>query len=369
MRGRFVLEPMLLVLMSGLVLGMAIGAASRWAEFCTLGAIADAVIVGHQRRLRAWGLAIAVAVVGTQALHLGGLVELGQSLYLDSGFGWLGALIGGVLFGFGMALVGTCGYGTLIRLGGGDIRALIDLATLGIFAYLTLSGPLAYVRVSLNAWTDISIIGLSNPGFPELLSLVSGWSDSSTRALITLLLVLSLLWFCFRDRIFWTCHRDIAAAVIIGLAVCLAWLVTGYLGYDEFDPKSLISLTFVRPLGDSILYLMLASGMSLTFGIASVIGVLLGAHFVARSRNELRLEGFDGEREMLRHLTGSALMGIGGVLALGCTIGQGISGLSTLALSAPLALASIFGGAVLGLRYLEEGSLVAAFKVLARRSS
>lgn len=358
-----------LVILAGFTLGALIGAASRWAQFCTLGAIADAVIVGDHRRLRAWILAIAVAIMGTQVLHLSGTADIGQSVYLRGPFGWLGALTGGAIFGFGMALVGTCGYGTLIRLGGGDLRALIDLGTLGIFAYLTLSGPLAYVRTVVIERADLTSSTLGSPGIPELLVLVSGLSEDAARSIVTVLIAGSLLYFCFRDQSFRSCRKEMTAAVVMGLAVCAAWLITGYLGHDEFDPKPPVSFTFVRPLGDSVLYAMLSSGMALNFGIASVAGVLLGAHLVARVKNELHREGFDGDKEMARHLTGSAFMGIGGVLALGCTIGQGMSGISTLALSAPLALVAIFVGATLGLRYLEEGSFAGALRVLINRAA
>ena len=356
-----------LIILAGFTLGALMGAASRWAQFCTLGAIADAVIVGDLRRLRAWILAIAVAILGTQILYLSGTVDIGQSIYLRGSFGWLGALTGGAIFGFGMALVGTCGYGTLIRLGGGDLRALIDLGTLGIFAYLTLSGPLAYVRTAVVERVDLTPSTLDNPAIPDLFALVSGLPEGAARWIVTVSVAGSLLYFCFRDRGFRSCRKEMAAAVVMGLAVCAAWLTTGYLGHDTFDPKPPVSFTFVRPLGDSVLYAMLSSGMALNFGIASVAGVLLGAHLVARAQGDLHREGFDGDREMVRHLTGSALMGIGGVLALGCTIGQGMSGISTLALSAPLALVAIFTGAALGLRYLEEGSFRDAFRVLTNR--
>lgn len=361
------LEPATLVLWSGFALGAIIGAASRWTQFCTLGAIADAVVVGDQRRLRGWALAVAVAITGTQLLSITGAIDLSQSIYLRGSFGWLGALLGGGLFGFGMVLVGTCGYGTLIRLGGGDLRSLIDLLVLGIFAYLTLSGPLAYVRTLVIEPMDIASSIIATPGMAELLALTSGLPENASRSIVTLLIVGSLLYYCFRDHTFRSCRQEIAAAVVVGLAVCAAWLVTGHLGYDEFDPKPPASFTFVRPLGDSVLYAMLSSGMVLSFGIASVVGVLLGAHIVARTKGEIRREGFDGDKEMVRHLTGSAFMGTGGVLALGCTIGQGMSGISTLALSAPLAMAAIFAGAAFGLRYLEEGSLMGAFRVMTNR--
>ena len=357
----------MLVLIVGVSLGTAIGAASRWAQFCTLGAIADSVVVGDQRRLRAWVLAMAIAIAGTQILHMTGIVDIGRSIYLAGGFGWLGALIGGGLFGLGMALVGTCGYGTLLRLGGGDLRALADMVTIGIAAYATLSGPLAYVRTSVIEPTAITLPAQTAPGIPDVIAFSLGVSDELARPAIVLVLVLSLLYFCLADQRFRASLKEISAAVVMGLAIVSAWAVTGNLGHDAFDPKPPVSLTFVRPLGDSMLYAMLASGMTLNFGITSVAGVLLGAHLVARAKGQLRREGFDGDREMARHLIGSALMGVGGVLALGCTIGQGMSGLSTLALTAPLAFFAIFVGAALGLRYLEEGSLISAIRVLAGR--
>ncbi len=352
-----------LVILLGLFLGVTIGVAARWAQFCTLGAIADAVIVGDQRRLRAWALAITVSIAGTQLLHMIDAIDIGRSIYLGGGVDWLGALLGGLMFGVGMALVGTCGFGTLIRLGGGDLRALVDLATLGFFAYLTLSGPLAYVRTLMIEPTGISLPGLTNAGLPEIAAYLSGHADSSTRPLVTMFVVVLLLIFCFRDRSFRSRYKEILVAVIIGFATVAAWLTTGAIGYDEFDPRPPVSFTFVRPLGESLLYLMLMSGMALNFGIASVAGVLAGAHLAARAKGEWRREGFDGDREMVRHLAGSAMMGSGGVLALGCTIGQGISGMSTLSISAPLALLAIFAGAAFGLRYLEEGNIIGAIKV------
>lgn len=363
------MEPATGVPLSGFLLGLIAGAAARWAAFCTLGAIADAVIVRDLRRLRAWVLAIATAMIGTQSLHMLAIVDLNQSIYLAGGFGWLGALVGGLLFGLGMALVGTCGFGTLIRLGGGDLRSLVDMATIGFFGYVTLSGPIAYIREYTAQATDLPFSELAAPSLVDLLAALGGQAPDALRPIVVVTVALAMLVFCIRDRSLQHAPREIVAALTIGLAIILAWLATGALGQDDFDPKPPVALTFVRPLGDGFLYLMLMSGMSLNFGIASVAGVLLGAHLTARAKGELRREGFDGDREMVRHFAGSALMGIGGVLALGCTVGQGISAMSTLALSAPLALAAIFIGAAFGLRYLEEGNFTGAFRVLIGRFS
>ena len=348
---------------------MIAGFAARAAAFCTFGAIADAVVVQNQRRLRAWMLALAVALIGSQALHHLGMVDLGQSIYLAAPFNGVFALFGGLLFGFGMALVGTCGFGTLIRLGGGDLRALVDMACLGFFAFLTLSGPLAYLRVHAAEATDHGTLGLEAPSLIDLAAGIIGRPAADLRLLIVALIAAALLLYSLSDRDLRRRHREIVAALMIGAVIPLGWLATGVLGHDPFEPAPLGSLTFVRPIGEGFLYMMLMSGMSPTFGITTVAGVIVGAVIAARAKNEWRIEGFDGDREMVRHLGGAALMGVGGVLALGCTIGQGMSAMSTLALSAPLAMVAIFLGAAFGLRYLEEGSVKGAFRVLAGRHS
>lgn len=361
-------EPRFWVLIAGFLLGVIAGFAARAANFCTLGAIADVVVVQNHRRLRAWALALVVALIGSQTLHQLGLIDLAQSIYLALPFNAVTAIIGGGLFGFGMALVGTCGFGTLIRLGGGDLRALIDMACLGLFAYITLSGPLAYLRIYITEATDLALPALAAPGLADITGYITDRPADDLRLALAALIGTALLCYSLKDRNLRRAPKELAAALLIGLVIPLGWLVTGVVGQDPFEPEPLASLTFVRPIGDSFLYMMLMSGMRPTFGIATVAGVLLGAVVAALVRSEWRLEGFDGEREMVRHLTGAALMGVGGVLALGCTIGQGMSAMSTLALSAPPALLAIFLGAAFGLRFLEEGNVKGAFRVLSGRS-
>ena len=175
------IEPRIWVLIAGFALGLIAGFAARASAFCTLGAIADAVVTGNQRRLRGWALALAVALLGSQGLQHFGVVDLGHSIYLSAPFNGALALVGGLLFGLGMTLVGTCGFGTLIRLGGGDLRALIDMACLGFFAYLTLSGPIAYLRIAAAGMTDWSLLGLAAPGLIELAGHLTGWSAADLR--------------------------------------------------------------------------------------------------------------------------------------------------------------------------------------------
>ena len=363
------IEPRHWVLIAGFLIGLIAGFAARAAAFCTLGAIADAVVGQRHRRLRAWALALAVALLGSQTLHQFGVVDLGLSIYLAQPFNAVTALVGGGLFGLGMALVGTCGFGTLVRLGGGDLRALIDMACLGLFAYITLSGPLAYLRIYAAEATDLTLPSLSSPGLVELAGHITAVPVDSLRPLLAAVIGAALLFYGLRDRDLRHEPRELAAALAIGAVIPLGWLATGAIGQDPFEPEPLASLTFVRPIGDGFLYMMLMSGMRLSFGIVTVAGVLVGALAAALLKDEWRLEGFDGEREMTRHFIGAAFMGVGGVLALGCTIGQGMSAMSTLALSAPLALLAIFLGAAFGLRFLEEGSIRGALLVLIGRAS
>jgi uncharacterized membrane protein YedE/YeeE len=346
----------------GFVGGTVMGVTARSMHFCTLGAIADA-FVGHKHKgLRTWALAIATATLASQAMHMAGLIDLQDSIYLTPDFGWLGAILGGLCFGFGMALVGTCGYGTLVRLGGGDLRSLFDLFVLAFFAYMTLRGLSGVGRVLFIEPTNADLSALGGQGLVEAAAWLLDADGEAVRGAFVALVVIALLAYSFKDRAFRHSRQDVAGGIIIGLVVASGWLVTGVVGADDFDPVRLGSYSFVTPVGESLVYLMTFSGATINFGIGAVGGVIFGAFLASRAKAEFRLEAFDDPKEMLRHVFGAALMGFGGVTALGCTVGQGITAMSTLSMSAPLALASIFLGAYLGLRYLIEGSLLGALR-------
>lgn len=348
----------------GFLIGGVAGGTARTAQFCTLGAIADAFLMSDLRRMRAWLLAIATAMLASQSLHLSGAIDLSDSVYLTPDFGWLGAIVGGLCFGFGAAIAGTCGFGTLVRVGNGDLKAVIVFFVIGFFGYMTMRGLFGVGRVMLIEPTNVDLSAFGGQGLVDIAAWLFGIDRWTVRAVLTAFIVGGLLWFCFKDRRFRRSRRDVAAGLIIGLAVAAGWYVTGVAGRDDFDPVPLASLTFVRPLGESLVYLMVFSGATINFGIGTVAGVVAGSFAAATAKGEFRFEAFDDSHEMLRHMTGGALMGVGGVAALGCTIGQAVTGMSTLSLSAPIVFAAIYGGACLGLRYLEEGSLLAAAKLI-----
>jgi uncharacterized membrane protein YedE/YeeE len=342
--------------------GTVMGVTARSMHFCTLGAIADAFVGSNHKGLRAWALAIATATLATQAMHLAGLIDIQESIYLVPDFGWLGAILGGLCFGFGMALVGTCGYGTLVRLGGGDLRSLVDFFVIGFFAYMTLRGLTGLGRVLFIESTNADLSALGGQGVIDAAAWLLDADGETLRIVVVALVVIALLAYCFKDQAFRRSRQDVLGGIIIGSIVASGWLVTGVVGADDFDPTPLGSYSFVTPLGESLVYLMTFSGATIKFGVGAVGGVIFGAFLASRAKSEFRLEAFDDPKEMLRHFFGAALMGIGGVAALGCTVGQGITGMSTLSMGAPLALGSIFLGAYLGLKYMIEGSLLGALK-------
>ncbi|WNJ98934.1 YeeE/YedE family protein [Thalassospiraceae bacterium LMO-JJ14] len=357
------------VALLGLLLGGIFGATAHRTNFCTMGAVSDLVMMDDWNRFRAWLLAIAVGIFGTQVLHLAGYIDINNAIYLTPSLGWLGAILGGLMFGFGMTQAGGCGSKTLIRLGAGNLKSLIVALILGVFAYMTLRGLIALGRTALEGATNIDMltIGANNQGIPDALA-ASGVIDIDTaRLLVSAIAVLGLLWFCLKDADFRASKPDVIAGIVIGLCVPAGWIITGIVGFDEFEPTQMASLTFVAPVANSIQYLMTFTGSTIDFGISTVGGVILGSFISAKLAGEFKFESFVGTDDMLRHIGGAALMGIGGVLALGCTIGQGLTGMSTLAIGALLAFLSIVAGGVLGMKYIEEGSFGGAVAAMMGR--
>ncbi len=334
-------------------LGLLFGAVGQRTNFCTMGAVSDWVNLGDKNRLRAWLLAIGVAVLATGGLQWTGRIDLQQSIYLTPNFGWLGHLAGGLLFGIGMTLASGCGQRTLVRLGGGNLKSLLVLLVLGITAYMTLRGVLALIRINLfeMANVDLAARGMAGQGLPEWMSRATGSEDVRLVSLVVaILLGGGLAVYALAAGSFRRSFDDVLAGITIGLIVAAGWYVTGVVGFDDFDPTRLESFTFVAPTGESIMYLMTFTGSTIGFGIAAVFGVILGSFLYAVVSGRFRIEAFASAGDMVRHVWGAALMGFGGVLALGCTIGQGVTGVSTLATGSILTLVSIVFGSALTMK-------------------
>ena len=330
-------------------LAFAFGAITQRTNFCTMGSVADIVTFGDWTRMRQWLLAIAVAILGTNLLAATAIIDTANSFYTSPRFMPLAYLIGGLLFGFGMVLTGGCGSKSLVRAGGGSLKSLVVLVVLGIVAYISLRGLLAVFRVGV-----IEPVGtrLSTP--QDLPSLLAGIGVSKSSLQAGLALILSGFLFV-----------NLLAGLGIGAIIVAAWAISGTIGYVEEHPNTLQqaflrtnsgrmeSLSLVAPVAYTIDYLMFFSDTSkvITIGIAAVFGMVAGSAAYALAAGKFRWEGFRDTEDTANHLVGAALMGFGGVTALGCTIGQGLSGVSTLAIGSFIAVAAIVGGAVLALKY------------------
>jgi uncharacterized membrane protein YedE/YeeE len=332
------------------LIGIIFGAVVNKTNFCTMGAVSDWVNMGDKDRFRAWMLAIGIAIVLSQGMQAYGLFDLGQSIYLTTNFGWLGYLLGGVLFGIGMTLASGCGQRTLVRFGGGNLKSLVVMLVLGLTAYMTMRGLLALVRVNVIEVTNINLgtSGVADQGIDTLIAAVAGIENSAAVSwVVTALIGGGLIIFAFASASFRRRFDDILAGIVVGLIIPAGWYVTGVIGFDDFEPVRFESYTFVAPVGESLQYLMTYTGSTIKFGIAAVAGVIFGSFLYAVLTRKFHVETFIVRGDMVRHIMGGILMGFGGVLALGCTVGQGITGMSTLALGSLLALMSIvFGSAM-----------------------
>ena len=350
------------VVWSTFALAFVFGAVAQRTHFCAMGAVADVVNFGDWTRMRQWLLAIAVAIIGTNALALAGAIDLGRSYYTAPRFAWPAYLVGGASFGFGMVLAGGCGSKTLVRLGGGSLKALVVFIVLGISALVTLRGVLGVLRV--NAIDPHAVQLAATQDLPTMLAGLMGASRSSLQLVVAATVAGAMLAFVFARRDFLT-FDNLIAGLAIGGVVTGVWYVSGHLGHVAEHPQTLEdtflatnsgqmeSLSFVAPIGYTFEWLTYFSDESrhITVGIAAVLGMFVGAAAHAIASRTFRWEGFRDTEDTANHIVGALLMGFGGVTALGCTVGQGLSGVSTLAIGSFIAWLAIIGGAVAGVKY------------------
>jgi uncharacterized membrane protein YedE/YeeE len=341
----------------GLLIGMLFGFVVYRTNFCTMGSISDILSFGDWNRFRAWLLAIAVAIFGVWVIELAGVADMGLSMYQTPVLGWGANVVGGLIFGFGMVFSGGCISRNLVRAGGGDLRSIVVLIITGIFGYMTIGGLLGPLRVAVfdPLSANLGTAGIEDQSIGAILSSVTGLSVDAATTGSTLLIVAALLVFCFSNADFRASGRNLAAGLGIGISVVLGWFLTG-ITFDEFaDNPTLISLSYVRPVGDSIDYVMRFTALGAPgFGIVTVAGALIGGFLGALSMGRLNLTTFANSADSIRNMFGAALMGIGGVLALGCTVGQGLTGVSTLALGSLITFAFIVIGGAIGVKTMER---------------
>lgn len=349
------------VLVAFFLMSFVLGVISQRTHFCTMGAVSDVVNMGDWTRARQWMVAVGVVMIGFAALSGSGQIDASKTLYAGSRFIWLSTLVGGFMFGYGMVISSGCGNKTLVRIGGGNLKSVVVFVVMGVSAFATLKGITAVVRVNmldavaldmptgahLGSWLG-PVLGIS----PDLAVVYAGF------ALGAVFLALAL-----RHKDFW--HFDnLIASVGVGAIVVGLWWISGHFGFVAEHPETLEpvyvatnsgrieALTFVAPVAHALDWLMFFSDKSkvLTAGVVSVVGIICGSAVSALLSKTFRWEGFANQRDLANHLMGSVLMGVGGVTAMGCTFGQGLSGMSTLSLNAFVAVAAILVGAVVALR-------------------
>ncbi|MBX3687654.1 MAG: YeeE/YedE family protein [Rhodocyclaceae bacterium] len=342
-------------------LGVVFGFVGNKTNFCTLGAISDAMNIGDWGRMRMWALAMAVAIFGASALQFAGLIDVHKSIYTGSRLLWLSHVVGGLLFGAGMTLASGCGSKTLIRIGTGNLKSLVVFAFLGIAAYMTLRGLFGTWRVAALDSVAIDLAGTQD--LPAILARQAGMAADTAMMAAATVVGGALALFALSSRDAW--RSDVLlGGTVIGAVIVAGWYLSGHTGYVPEHPDTLEeafigtnsgrmeSFTFVAPYAFSLELLMFWSDTSkiVTFGIAAALGVMAGSALFAAITRSFRLESFRDSSDLLRHIGGAIMMGFGGVTALGCTIGQGISGISTLAIGSLITTAAIIAGSALTMK-------------------
>lgn len=343
------------------LLSLVLGAISQRTHFCTMGAVSDVVNMDDWTRARQWMLAVGVAMVGFAALSHTGQIDASKTLYAGSRFLWLSAIVGGLLFGYGMVMASGCGNKTLVRIGGGNLKSLVVFVVMGISAFATLKGITAVLRVN-----TVDAMALDMPAGAQLGTLfasVLGVSPADATLGLGYAIGAVLILAVLRHADFRTLD-NVLAGLGVGAIIVVLWWVSGHLGFMAEHPETLEpvylgtasgrmeALTFVAPVAHSLDWLMFFSDKSkvLTVGVVSVAGVICGSAFSALMSQNFRWEGFASTDDLANHLIGAVLMGVGGVTAMGCTFGQGLSGISTLSLNAFVAITAIIVGCVAALR-------------------
>jgi len=355
------------VLLWMFVIAVVFGAVASKTNFCTMGAVSDWLNMGDTGRMRAWLLGIAIAILGVTALEAASIATLrGNTMppYRTENFAWLRYIAGGLIFGVGMTLGSGCGSKTLLRIGGGNLKSVFVAAAIATVVYFMTTTRL--FEISVASWIGPTVVslasyGMSGQGIDDFLARITGISATAARLMAGAAIGAALLWFVFRSADFRGNRDNILAGAVIGLAVVAGWYVTaGPLGAEwveeammEGEPNraAIQSFTFISPIGETGRFLADPTNLRLIrVGVVAVFGMILGSFLYALASRSFRFEWFTSPGDFFQHVGGGLLMGYGGFVAMGCTVGQGVSGVSTLALGSFLALAGMIAGSALTMK-------------------
>ena len=361
------------ILLWGLLIALVMGAVASKTHFCTMGAVSDWVNIGDTGRMRAWVLAIAVAIVGIVLLDSVAAVDMtlvnsgetGKPPYTTPQFVWLRYVLGGLLFGVGMTLGSGCGNKTMVRIGGGNIKSIFVFLMMGVGAYAMIYTDFGYdlfLRWMQPLAIDFTDYGLESQSIAVLIAGAAGLDEANLRLIVGIVLGALLLAWALKSDDLRSRFDNVLGGLVVGIAVVAAWFVTaGPLGQALLEEAEFLdqrpydigaqSLTFVKPTAH--FYHLIQGGFAsnlLTFALVATAGVMLGSFIYSVVFRKFRIEWFSSLTDFMRHMAGGLLMGVGGVLSLGCTFGQAITGASTLALGSFLTFACIVMGAALTMK-------------------
>ena len=368
------------------ILGFILGYVVNKTNFCTMGAVSDLVNIGDTSRLKAWLLAIATAIVGVTSLEYLGIVDVSESRipYRNSVLFWPRYIIGGIMFGIGMTLASGCGNKILIRIGGGNLKSIFVLLIAGLMALLMTRTD--FYGLIFHSWMSPISPDLAKLGIPDqsVQTIFSSLTNIDAGNILITIFIPLLICFFLLKYIFSSytslSSDNILSGVVVGLVVTLAWLISGgELGQAWIENNDFLdtpypsvgvqSFTFINPMGEVLIYTSsVFDNFYLTFGVTALISTIVGSFVYSLISNNLRIEWFANKHDFFRHFIGAVLIGIGGVLSLGCTIGQGVSGVSTLAIGSIITLLSIIFGASLMMKIeyykavYEESSFIELLK-------
>lgn len=373
------------VILLGFFVAMILGAVVNKTNFCTMGGVSDWVNMGKTGRFGAWMFAIAVAISGIAILEATNILSVDSTFppYRTANFAWLRYLLGGLMFGVGMTLASGCANKNLVNFGSGNLKSLMVILVTGAFAYAMTKTK--FYEVAFYNWMnpltiDLSKYNISDQTVSSLLAAIPGLGGiANLNIIVAAIFAVLFLVAAFRSKNFRENYKNVFAGLIVGLAVVAGWYITGAeLGQtvleevewmDVRPPATGVqSYTFVNPMGDLLVYLASPTNLMLiTFGVASLFGVIVGSFLYSVFTGGFKVIWFTNKADFFKHLIGAVLMGVGGVLAMGCTLGQGVTGVSTLALGSFLALGNIILGSALTMKvqyyqmiYEEESTFIKA---------
>ena len=388
------------LLWSTLILSVLLGVIVNKTNFCTMGAVSDMVNMSDYGRFRAWLLAIAVAMIGVSILEYFGIINVTDTFpsYRGTQLIYVENILGGILFGIGMTYASGCGNKTLVRIGGGNIKSILVFIIIALIAYyMSFPFPDSDKTLYSTLFYDwVNPLAVSLDSNQDIGALLGGENTQTARLIAGLVVACGMLFYVFKSADFRSSKDNILGGIVIGLIVLAAWYITSNISvtaddtnyslpeyYEEWDmiaesdegkpatgrTLNSQSFTFINPIGQTYGYIK--DGFSanlLTFGLISVFGVILGSFLWSLISKSFRIEWFASIRDFVNHSIGAILMGFGGVLALGCTVGQGITGMSTLAVGSILTFISIIFGSSLTMKiqyyklvYEDDATFMKAF--------